>query len=222
MKIPILQSLESQRQWLTFSAQETAYAYINSPLSLVDFQSSFLQITAIDKNLRDGRHATKFSIGSKKSSEAAWALIESCQWSLRKVLAGLHALDFSSNVRDNSALNVHSDLSVRQFFSKDKCVISPLLLQQLSPLSTAPKTWYLNDIKRLLSCDQYSDLKWLTKQSQFNTVHAVLLQLISYPEGWRIDRQKNYLVLSLKNTFILRFRPVIDQSSEAMALLQKI
>ncbi|EPJ49327.1 MAG: hypothetical protein OFPI_25330 [Osedax symbiont Rs2] len=222
MKIPILQSLESQRQWLTFSAQEIPYAYINSPLSLVDFQSSFLQITAIEKNLRDGRRATKFSIGSKKSSEAAWALIESCQWSLKKVLAGLNSLDFSSNVRDNSALNVHSDLSVRQFFSKDKCVISPLLLQQLSPLTAQPRTWYLNDVKRLLSCEQYSDLKWLSKHPQFNSVHSVLLQLISYPEGWRIDRQKNYLVLSLKNTFILRFRPDINLNGDTIGLLQQI
>ena len=222
MKIPILTSLESQRQWLTFSAQETPYAYVSSPLSLVDFQSSFLQVTAIDKNLRDGRRATKYSLGSKKSSEAAWALIESCQWSLKQVLQGLNALDFSSNVRDNSALNVHSDLSVRQFFSKDKCVISPLLLQQLSPLSTAPSAWYLNDVKRLLSCEQYSDLKWLTKHPQFNSVHAVLLQLISYPEGWRINRQNQFLVISLKNTFILRFRPEINQIDEELALLQKI
>jgi len=222
MKIPILKSLESREQWLSFSAQETPYAYISSPLALVDFQTSFIMVTDINKNLRDGRRAKKFSIGAKLSNDPAWALIESSQWSLKVLLDKLNSLDFSSNVRDNSALNVHGDLTVRQFFSKDKCIISPLLLVQLAPLQKSPSAWFLNDVKRLLSCEQYKELKWLVKDPQLNSIKAVLMQLISHPEGWRIDMQKEKIVLSHKDVFILRFTPDIGVQTDLPLLLQHI
>ena len=219
MKIPILKSLESKEQWLSFCAQEIPYAHISQPLSLVDFQTSFLLITDIKKNLRDGRRAKKFSMGSRLSNDAAWALIENCQWSLKSLLAKLTELDFSSNVRDNSALNIHTDLSLRHFFAKDKCIISPLLLEQLTPLQKPPRSWFLNDVKRLLSSDQYTDIKWLSKHPQLNSVKSVLIQLISYPEGWRIDMQKEKIVLSYRDTFILRFTPDISVQGEQRPLL---
>jgi len=222
MKIPILKSLETHEQWRSFSALETPYAYTGTPLALVDFQTSFLMVTDIKKNLRDGRSAKKYSIGAKQSDEAAWALVESCQWSLKTLLVKLSSLDFNSNVRDNNALNVHSDLTLRQFFSKDKCIISPLLLAQLTPLQKSPKAWYLNDVKRLLSTDQYSDIKWLSKDPHLNSIKAVLMQLISHPEGWRVDMQKEKIVLSRNNAFILRFKPDISVKNEQFNLLQRI
>ncbi|MEH6445827.1 MAG: hypothetical protein V7784_18180 [Oceanospirillaceae bacterium] len=222
MKIPILPALESQQQWLSFSAQQIPYAYVNSPLTLVDFQSTFIQITDISKNLRDGRQAQKFSVGARRSSSAAWQLIESSQWSLKRLMAGLNDLEFTSNVRDNSAINAHGELTLRQFYAKDKCVISPLLLQPLTPLKTMPKAWFLQDIKRVLSCEQYSDVKWLSQDPMLNSCAAVLMQLISHPQGWRIDRQHELLVLSLKKVFIMHFRPVIDPPLNTLITLQKL
>ena len=222
MKIPIIEALETQTQWLSFNANKIPYAYVKSPLSLIDFQSSYLQITVVSKSLRDGRQAKKFSLGEPHSKDPIWALIESCQWSLNRLTKGLQSLDFSTNVRDNSALNIHKNLSIRQFFSKDKSVISPLLLQQYKALADEPKTWFLQDIKQLLSAEQYTDLKWLTKNPALNSIRAVLLQLISYPQGWRIDRQQQYIVLSLNSKFILRFRPVIEPSQPLPLLLNKL
>jgi hypothetical protein len=197
MKIPILPALESQQQWLSFSAQQIPYAYVSSPLTLVDFQSTFIQITDIKKNLRDGRQAQKFSVGARKSSSAAWQLIENSQWSLKRLMAGLNDLEFTSNVRDNSALNAHGELTLRQSYAKDKCIISPLLLQPLTPLLALPKAWFLQDIKRLLSCEQYSDVKWLCQDPILNSCSAVLMQL-NHPQRSLIDRQKELLVLSSK------------------------
>ncbi|NQZ30191.1 MAG: hypothetical protein HRU06_02905 [Oceanospirillaceae bacterium] len=222
MKIPILKSLESREQWLSFCAQDIPYAYTSTPLALVDFQSTYLLITDIKKNLRDGRRAKKYSMGARLSNDAAWALVESCQWSLKTLLQKLSSLDFSSNVRDNSALNVHGDLTLRHFFSKDKCIISPLLLAQLTPVQNTPKSWFLNDVKRLLSTQQYSEVKWLSKDPQLTSVKAVLIQLISYPEGWRIDMQKDKIVLSYQDTFILRFTPDISVEAELPALMQQL
>jgi hypothetical protein len=222
MKIPIIDSLETQSQWQIFDAKKPAYAYIKMPLSLIDFQSNYLQITVIDKGLRDGRQAKKFSLGEPHSTKPIWTLIKSCQWSLSRLIIELKALDFSSNVRDNSALNIHKDLSIRQFFSKDKSVISPLLLQQYRPLANEPNAWFLQDIKQLLSAEQYTDLKWLTKNTALSSIKAVLLQLVSYPQGWRIDRQKHYLVLSLNSKFILRLRPAIEPTQSQPLLLTKL
>ncbi len=211
MKIPILKNLETEQQWLAFSRQTNAYAYISSPSCLVDFQTNFLLVTDIKKNLSDGRQALKYSLGDRNSQRAAWQLIETCDWSLRKLLAGFKRLDFSSNVRDNSVLNLHSNVSIRQFFAKDKCVISPALLQPLLPIKAPPSHWRLADVKNLLSCAQFYDLQWLSQKPEFHSIKAVLLQLISHAENWRMSMHKDFIVLSFNESFILQFKPKLQQ-----------
>ena len=209
MKIAILETLETQQQWQDFSLRKIPYAYVLNPLSLVDFQSTFVQLTDIDKNLRDGRQAIKYSIGSRKSAQAAWALIEKCQWSLSQLLEELKTLDFSSNVRDNSVLNIHGDLTVRQFFAKEKCVISPWLLQHLTPLTRIPKKWYLNDIKRVLSSQQISNITWLDERAEMRSIPAILNTLISYPQGWQIDCEQGLITLLYKKTPVVSLTAAI-------------
>lgn len=210
MKIAILETLETKQQWQDFSQRKIPYAYVLNPLSLVDFQSTFIQLTDIDKNLRDGRQAIKFSLGSRHSSQAAWALIENSQWSLNRLLQNLKTLDFNSNVRDNSILNVHGDLTVRQFFAKDKCVISPWLLQHLTPLSRAPKQWFLNDIKRLLSHQQITQLEWHNAPPDLSSIKAVLNALISYPQGWQVKSHGLQISLHYQKSEIVSFCAVIN------------
>jgi len=218
MKIPIISALETKQQWLTFSVQKTPYAYINSPLTLVDFQTSFLQITQLKHNLRDGRQAKKYSVGDRASEQAAWHLIEHNQWSLKKILAGLNALNFNSNVRDNSILKAHSNITVREFFAKEKCIISPRLLQQLDPLEAAPKKWQISDIKRMISHQQYSDLKWLSKDDHLSSTKAIVLQLISYPDSWQINIRKEYIILSQHRKFVLQLKPsIVAKADKAIA-----
>ncbi len=209
MKIAILETLETQQQWQNFSLRKIPYAYVLNPLSLVDFQSTFIQLTDIDKNLRDGRQAVKYSIGSRKSAQAAWLLIEKCQWSLSQLLRELKTLDFSSNVRDNSVLNIHGDLTVRQFFAKEKCVISPWLLQHLTPLTRIPNKWYLNDIKRVLSSQQISNITWLDERAEMRSIPAILNTLISYPQGWQINFAQGVITLLYKKSPIVSFTAVI-------------
>jgi hypothetical protein len=214
MKIPIIDALETQQQWLTFSAQKTPYAYINSPLTLVDFQSSFLQITQLKHNLRDGRQAKKYSVGDRTCEQAAWSLIEHNQWSLKKILVGLNTLNFSSNVRDNSILKAHSNITVREFFAKEKCIISPRLLQQLTPLVEAPQKWQISDIERMISHQQYSDLKWLSKDDSLNNIKAIVLQLISYPDSWQINIRKEQIILSQHRKFVLQLKPSVSTNTD--------
>lgn len=209
MKIAILDSLETQQQWQDFSLRKIPYAYALRPLSLVDFQSTFIQLTDIDKNLRDGRQAIKYSIGSRKSAQAAWALIESCHWSLTELFQRLKELNFSSNVRDNSVLDIHGDLTVRQFFAKDKCVISPWLLQHLTPLTNTPKKWYLNDIKRLLSSNQIINVTWLDERPEMRSINAILNVLISYPQGWQVYCEDGLITLLYQKTAIVSFNAQI-------------
>ncbi|MGB1238528.1 MAG: hypothetical protein ACPG4U_09985 [Pseudomonadales bacterium] len=208
MKIPILPSLESRQQWLTFSAQEVPYAYISQPQCLVDLQSSFLQITLIDNQLRDGREALKYSLGSKRDSAPTWRFIESCQWSLAHIVKGLSVLSFDSNVRDNSLLKQHSDISVRQFFAKDKCIVSPVLLQPLRELSSASEKWELQQVQQLLLHRQYTQFSWLTKTPP-DSEQALLLQLISYPNSWKIIQRHNRIILAQNDSYIAQFSPAI-------------
>jgi hypothetical protein len=203
MKIPILNALETREQWKDFSHREISYAYIDSPLTLIDFQTSYLLITTIDKNLHDGRLATKYSIGSKHSSDAAWELIKRCQWSLTKVLAGLNSLDFNTNVRDNCALNIQGDTTVRKFFSKEKAIISPNLLKPLTRLATTPKHFDVEQVSQLLCFEQYTQLEILPNPFKFNSVKAILLQLISHPSSWEVMQKKEKISLKFHNDTVL-------------------
>lgn len=218
MKIAILNALETQQQWRNFSARKIPYVYVLSPLTLVDFQSTFIQVTDIDINLRDGRQAVKYSIGSRRSAEAVWQLIENCQWSLTQLVNQLKGLDFSSNVRDNSVLNVHGELTVRQFFAKEKCIISPWLLQQLAPLEKLPKRYALNDVKRLLSSEQISDISWLQTNPMFGSIRALLITLVSHPNGWQVRLTQERIYLHFKKEPIISFTPIAAKPTQSKLL----
>ncbi len=159
MIIRVLSELEQPDQWIRFCQRENPYCYIKQPDSLVDFQTSFLTLTQLDGSIRDGRDAIKYSIGSRSSVEPAWLFIKHCNFSLKRMLAGLQQLEFNGNARDNSLRGLIRDVTVRKFFSKEKALISPTTLATLEPVRRRPQRWNLHDICALLANNQFSDLR---------------------------------------------------------------
>ncbi|WP_415903243.1 hypothetical protein ACMXYR_05725 [Neptuniibacter sp. QD29_5] len=158
MIIPVLQQLNSRDQWMAFCRRELPYCFIESPECLVDFQTTFLKITLLPKDtlIHD---AVKYSLGSRTSMEPVWRLIKGCNWDLNAILTGLEQMAFDSNVRDNSLLNVHTDLSVRKYFSRERCLVSPNTLGLLEPLMAQPDIWDAQALAKLISHQQFSSLQ---------------------------------------------------------------
>ncbi|KGK41975.1 hypothetical protein LH51_10735 [Nitrincola sp. A-D6] len=99
MLIRILPSLESREAWLNFFRREIPYCLVDDQATLVDFQSTYLQLTHLNTSLSD---PIRYTLGARTSLEPAWQLIKRCNWSLKAVLEGLDSLEFSSNARDNA------------------------------------------------------------------------------------------------------------------------
>ncbi|WP_067864172.1 hypothetical protein [Neptuniibacter marinus] len=158
MIIPVLQQLNTRDEWMAFCRRETPYCFIETPECLLDFQSSFLIITLLSNTTLD-HDAIKYSLGSRTSMEPVWRLIKGCNWSLNTIILGLEEMDFSSNVRDNSLLKVHTDLSVRKYFSRERGIIPPTRLGLLEPLMALPDIWDPMTLNQLISNQQFSDLK---------------------------------------------------------------
>lgn len=158
MIIPVLQQLNSRDQWMAFCRRELPYCFIETPECLVDFQTTFLKITVLPKEtlIHD---AVKYSLGSRNSMEPVWRLIKGCNWDLGAILAGLEQMEFGSNVRDNSLLKVHTDLSVRKYFSRERGLVSPASLGLLPPLLSAPDIWHAQAVAQMISHQQFSDLR---------------------------------------------------------------
>ncbi|WP_415881737.1 hypothetical protein ACMXYN_11945 [Neptuniibacter sp. PT8_73] len=158
MIIPVLQQLNSRDQWMAFCRRELPYCFIESPECLVDFQTTFLKITLLPKDtlIHD---AVKYSLGSRTSMEPVWRLIKGCNWDLNAILTGLEQMAFDSNVRDNSLLKVHTDLSVRKYFSRERCLVSPNTLGLLEPLMAQPDIWDAQSLAKLISHQQFSSLQ---------------------------------------------------------------
>ena len=194
MKIPLLPALENRQQWLDFCRRTPAVGYIEAPLTLVDFQTTFLQISVLEQDTLDGRAAIKYSLGSKRSIEPAWQLIKDCNWSLAFVLEGLEQMDFASNVRDNSLLKAHSDLSVRKFFSKERQVLAPTQLGNLTPLTSAPANWDGKALIELLSHQQYSQLVFRDNSAP-NTARQLLLTIMADASSWLAKMQGEQLII---------------------------
>ncbi len=207
MHIPVLNQLETRTEWVSFFRRERSYAYTLSPLCLVDFQTTFLHLTLLDEVMLDGRQAIKYSLGSKTSMEPAWQLIKACDWQLSAVTKGLSDLDFKSNVRDNSFLGVHSDLSVRKYFAKDKTLIAPTLVRPLAPIIAKPYTWDLHHICCLLSHQQLSDPCFIPAPLKEAPIKSILLRLLDTPAGWSIQEIDNTLLLRYQDKAILSFTP---------------
>ncbi|WP_020683434.1 hypothetical protein [Marinobacterium rhizophilum] len=186
MLIRVLPALNHRDDWISLCQRESPYCFVETPESLVDFQSGFLQITLLDGTVRDGREAVKFSLGSRYSLEPAWALIKACGWRLDTLLKGLETLDFRSNVRDNSLLGVHTDLSVRRYFARERHISSPSMLGLLKPLQQTPALWDGHNLCCLLANDQWQDLQSARASASAAPAdgNSLLLQILEQPEHW--------------------------------------
>jgi len=158
MIIRVLPQLNCRQHWIDFCRRETPYCFVDQPECLVDFQGTHLQITLLAQNTQ-GKDAIKYSLGSRRSVEPAWQLIRACNWDLTALVNGLEQMDFSSNVRDNSLLGVHTDLTARKFFSKERSVVAPSSIGLLKPVCNQPEIWDGSHLLRLIANNQFRDLR---------------------------------------------------------------
>ncbi|MBY4678739.1 hypothetical protein [Marinobacterium arenosum] len=193
MIIPVLPELNSRAQWIAFCRRETPYCFVATPECLVDMQTSYLQLTLLS-DIPDGKQPVKYSLGSRLSVEPVWQLIKGCQWNLATIIEGLEALDFRSNVRDNSLLGVHTDLTVRKFFAKERPLIAPSSIGLLQPLHEAPPIWSARPLMALLANGQYQDLQGRAG-SPAPPVAQLLLQMMEQPQSWLGHEHRGRLYL---------------------------
>ncbi|MCP4594943.1 hypothetical protein [Neptuniibacter sp.] len=158
MIIPVLPTLNTRDQWMEFCRREAPYCFVEQPECLLDFQSTFLKITLLPKGtlIHD---SIKYSLGSRISMEPVWRLIKACNWDLHAIIQGMEQMDFGSNVRDNSLLKVHTDLTVRKYFSREKHIVAPHSIGLLKPLSAQPDVWDSHALSCLISNQQFKDLR---------------------------------------------------------------
>jgi len=155
-------------------------------------QTTYLQLTLFEDG-NQGRSATKYSLGSRLSVEPVWELIRACEWQLRKIIDGLNSMDFSSNVRDNSLLQAHTDVTVRKFFSKERALVAPADLGSLPPLRDEPTTWQGLHLMQLLANHQYRQFRASTATPGQGNANALLLDIIEEPECWLGQRHDGKL-----------------------------
>jgi hypothetical protein len=195
MIIAVFPSLESKQDWLIFFRREHPYCLIDMPSTLVDFQSTFLQLTCFKPDEED---AVRFTLGSRSSMEPAWQLIKGCGWSLRSVIEGLESLNFNTNVRDNSAFNIPSELSVRKSFAKE-----PRLSNFINP--TVSNTLSAERLAQCLYAQQYDQFELLSK-SFTPSLHSIMLSLSTEPQKWRIAEENFFLKASFNSQAVFRLR----------------
>lgn len=159
MIIPVLPSLQGRSQWIAFCRRERPYCYVREPDTLVDMQSTFLIITLLGDHVRDGRQATKFSIGTRTSLQPAWQFIQACNFDLRYMVNGLQQVRFDGNARDNSRFRAADNVSIRKFFSKEAALLSSAAIGPLEPLQQLPERWSLLHTCQLLANEQFDELR---------------------------------------------------------------
>ncbi len=204
MNIRCLPHLNDRDAWVAFCQREVAYCFTESPEALVDFQTSYLLITLLENKTRNGKQAIKYSIGSKSSMEPAWRFIKACDFSLQQMISGLNQVNFNGNVRDNSLLQAHTDLTVRKFFSKERTVISPSQIGLLLPLAAAPAFWDVHSLCCILANQQFSGLRTeqmaLPGNSEFMVEYQeipppdsdnILVDIIDAPDIWQVRPHPN-------------------------------
>ena len=215
MIIRILPSLSNRQQWINFCRRESAYCFVEKPDTLIDFQSNHLIITLLNQQVRNGKDAVKFSIGSRHSIEPAWNFIKAGRFNLDYIVKSLEAVDFQGNARDNSFLRTITDVKIRKFFAKEQAIISPSFLGPLEPMTQLPKFWVLHDCCRLLANQQFQQLRLevqrLNTEQQLNPdPSGVLLTLIEKPDQWKV-RLRNSRIWLLQGTQpIFSFIPIIE------------
>ena len=204
MNIRCLPHLNTKQAWLDFCKREAPSCFTEQPEAMVDFQTTYLMITVLDNNTRHGKQAIKYSLGSRSSLKPAWKFIQACDFNLQMMLDGLAEINFDGNVRDNSLLKAHTELTVRKFFSKDRAIISPGNLGPMLPLTEPPSLWTLRHLSRLLANHQYRDLRTeqlaLPNNSQVTVefrgipipgAREILAGIINQPELWQVRPHPN-------------------------------
>lgn len=192
MLIRILPSLESREAWLNFFRREVPYCLVDDLLVLVDFQSTFLQLTQLKTSPTD---PIRYTLGARSSLEPAWQLIKRCNWSLKALLEGLDSLEFTSNVRDNAHFNLPADLSVRKSFAREpRLQPASRIMHPEQTLSAGHPSAML--IAQLLHDEQYH--AWLSlKAAAPLSPHAVILSLSTEPHRWQFDLKDQMITLYL-------------------------
>ncbi len=175
MIISVLHSLETKSDWLSFFRRDHPYCLVDIPPVLVDFQSTFLQLTHFQS---DASTAIRYTLGSRSSLEPAWQLIKGCNWSLEALLEGLNSLNFNTNVRDNQKFNLPSDLSVRKSFANE-ARLQGFMGSQASYANT-PESLALT-----LYEERFERLQHLTADFTPN-LHSLVISLTTESEAWQV------------------------------------
>lgn len=194
MIIRVLPELESREHWLAFIRREQPYCLIEAPECLVDFQTSFLQLTLLERDpQQQHQDPERYTLGARHSMQPAWALIKACDFSLRRIVAGLQQLDFSSSVRDNALLGVHGDITIRKRFAREPNLVSPSATGLLPPLRALPEQWSGESLCRLLANGQWRD--WRAESDEAPSPRALLLALQQSCDRWQLGQREGRLVL---------------------------
>lgn len=187
MLIRVLPSIETREDWLSFFRREHPYCLVETPAVLVDFQSTFLQLTSFE---HQGTTPIRYTLGARSSLEPAWQLIKGCGWRLSCVMEGLQSLDFNTNVRDNTPFKLPSDLSVRKSFAREPR-LEPLL-HRSNHTGLTPEA-----LARRLRDGQYRDWKALSAPP-LPSFHSTLLSLSTEPWRWQVEQQDGLVYLFLE------------------------
>lgn len=203
MIIRVLAELETRAQWMAFLRRETPYCLVEQPATLIDFQSTFLQLTLFDRPQQD---PVRYTLGSHQSLAPALELIRRCQWSLSHIVNGLDSLDFSQSVRDTPSFQLPRHLSARRSFARERHLPSPGHSQRLQPLSQLPEQWSKFNLLCLLANRQYSD--WHSRHPQLSP-EAALNALFN--EQWHFRHDAPWLLLlDQNNTLQVRLQPSLN------------
>ncbi|MCW9053889.1 MAG: hypothetical protein OQJ91_16480 [Motiliproteus sp.] len=220
MIIRILPRLDNRQQWIEFCRREVPYCFVEQPDTLVDFQSSHLVITLLNQQVRNGRDAVKYSIGSRQSVEPAWHFIKACEFSLDYMVNGLEAIEFRGNARDNSQAGLIEDVNIRKFFAKEQAVISPAFLGPLDRLNHVPEHWDIHLSCRILANNQFRDLR--SEQKSLNQERdcqpdpqQLLIKLVENPDPWQIRLRDSRLWLLRGDHPIYSFIPWLETDDTA-------
>lgn len=191
MIIRVLDNLSNRQQWIDFCRRDRPYCFIRHPDSLVDFQTSHLLISLLNRQVRHGQQAIKYSIGARHSIAPAWHFIKACEFDLQRMIELLQSQEFNGNARDNARLGLRPDISIRKFFAKERALVSPSFLGPLEPLQKIPAFWDLHSTCRLLASQQFTDLRCDSPDTaacdKQPSSQSLLLALVEAPEQWQIQ-----------------------------------
>ncbi|MFP8967170.1 hypothetical protein ACKC9G_11375 [Pokkaliibacter sp. CJK22405] len=195
MMIRILPKLEKAEHWQSFIQREQRYCFITEPETLVDLQANHLRITCLDQGIRNGRQAVKYSIGAKNSSRPIQHFIAHCRYSLSYMMYLLGQLDFSKSVLDFQDNESGEIFSIRKYFAREREILSPSLLTELSPLGHWPEKWTLGSLLSLLANRQYHYLHTGQQQKKLDGM-ALLLNILESPSRYRVRGHEDKLLIS--------------------------